>query len=123
MSIRVYAAELNFEEIISQAKLYSEYKSLPKYPAVDRDIAIVVSDEIIAAQVEEIVRNKGGKLVEEVTLFDIYRGNQIPDGYKSMAYKIKYRSDEKTLTEEDISKVHNKVLNSLFNQIGASLRQ
>ncbi len=123
VNIRVYIAELNFEEIISQAKLYTEYKPLPKYPAVDRDIAIVVSDEIIAAQVEEIVKNKGGKLVEEVTLFDIYRGNQVPEGYKSMAYKIIYRSDEKTLTEEDISKVHNKILHSLYNQIGASLRQ
>ena len=123
INIRVYVAELNFDEIVSQSKLYTEYKPLPKYPAVDRDIAIVVSDEIIAAQVDEIVRNKGGKLVEEVTLFDIYRGNQVPEGYKSMAYKIIYRSDEKTLTEEDISKVHNKILNSLFNQIGASLRQ
>ncbi len=123
VNIRVYVAELNFEEIISQARLYTEYKPLPKYPAVDRDIAIVVSDEIIAAQVEEIVKNKGGKLVEEVTLFDIYKGNQVSEGYKSMAYKIIYRSDEKTLTEEDISKVHNKILNSLYNQIGASLRQ
>ena len=99
-----------------------KYISLPKYPAVERDIAIVVSEEIAAGQVEEIIRNKGGKLIEEVNLFDIYKGSQIEEGYKSMAFSIVYRSDEKTLTDEDIAKVHNKILNSLANQVGAVLR-
>lgn len=121
--VRVYAAELNFEEIIMQSNMNIKYKSLPKYPSVARDIAIVVTEEITAGQVEEIIRNKGGKLIEEVKLFDIYRGSQIEEGYKSMAYSIVYRSDEKTLSEEDITKVHNKIVNSLVNQVGAALRQ
>lgn len=121
--VRVYAAELNFEEIILQSNLNVKYKSLPKYPSVARDIAIVVTEEITAGQVEEIIRNKGGRLIEEVRLFDIYRGSQIEEGYKSMAYSIVYRSDEKTLSEEDITKVHNKIVNSLVNQVGAALRQ
>ncbi|MEA4895362.1 MAG: phenylalanine--tRNA ligase subunit beta, partial [Oscillospiraceae bacterium] len=100
-----------------------KYKALPKYPSVERDIAIVVAEDITAGQVEEIIRNKGGKLVEDVRFFDIYRGNQIKEGYKSMAYSIVYRSDEKTLSEEDITKVHNKIVNSLVNQVGAELRQ
>ncbi|HWQ29371.1 MAG TPA: phenylalanine--tRNA ligase subunit beta [Negativicutes bacterium] len=120
--VRVYAAELNFEEIIKQSDMNIKYRILPKYPSVARDIAIVVSDEITAGQVEEIIRNKGGKLIEEVKLFDIYRGSQIQEGYKSMAYSIVYRSDEKTLSEEDITKVHNKIVNSLVNQVGAALR-
>lgn len=119
---RVYAAELNFEEIIRQSDMNIKYRSLPKYPSVARDIAIVVTEEITAGQVEEIIRNKGGKLIEEVKLFDIYRGSQIEEGYKSMAYSIVYRSDEKTLSEEDITKVHNKIVNSLVNQVGAALR-
>lgn len=121
--VRVYIAELNFEEIIRQSTLEVSYRPLPKYPSVERDIAVVVSEEITAGQVEEIIRNKGGKLIEEVKLFDIYRGSQIQEGYKSMAYSIVYRSDEKTLEEEDISKVHNKIVNSLINQVGAVLRQ
>jgi len=121
--VRVYAAELNFDEIINQTDMNIKYKSLPKFPSVARDIAIVVSEEITAGQVEEIIRNKGGKLIEDVKLFDIYRGSQIQEGYKSMAYSIVYRSDEKTLSEEDIAKVHNKILNSLVNQVGAALRQ
>jgi phenylalanyl-tRNA synthetase beta chain len=121
--VRVYIAELDFEEIIKQSTLEVSYRPLPKYPSVDRDIAVVVAEEITAGQVEEIIKNKGGKLVEEVKLFDIYRGSQIQQGYKSMAYSIIYRSDEKTLEEEDISKVHNKIINSLINQVGAALRQ
>jgi len=120
--VRVYIAELDFEEIALQANLDIKYKPLPKYPSIERDIAVVVAEEITAAQVEEIIRNKGGKLVEDVKLFDIYRGSQIEEGYKSMAYSIVYRSDEKTLTEDDITKVHNKILNSLANQVGAILR-
>lgn len=121
--IRVYVAELNFEEILNYTNLNKKYRPLPKYPSVSRDIAVVVSEEITAGQIEEIIRNKGGKLIEEVKLFDIYRGSQIEEGYKSMAYSITYRSDEKTLSEEDVSKVHNKILNSLANQVGGSLRQ
>lgn len=119
---RVYVAELNFEEIIKQSDMNIKYRALPKYPSVARDIAIVVTEEITAGQVEEIIRNKGGKLIEEVKLFDIYRGSQIEEGYKSMAYSIVYRSDEKTLSEDDITKVHNKIVNSLVNQVGAALR-
>ncbi|MDD4504171.1 MAG: phenylalanine--tRNA ligase subunit beta [Clostridiaceae bacterium] len=121
--IRVYIAELNFEEIILQSNMNIKYKSLPKYPSVARDIAIVVNEEITAGQIEAIIRNKGGRLIEEVKFFDVYRGSQIQEGYKSMAYSIVYRSDEKTLSEEDISKVHNKIVNSLVNQVGAELRQ
>ena len=121
--VRVYLTELSFEEIILQSNMDIKYRSLPKYPSVARDIAIVVTEEITAGQVEEIIRNKGGRLIEEVKLFDIYKGSQIQEGYKSMAYSIVYRSDEKTLSEEDIAKVHNKIVNSLVNQIGAELRQ
>jgi len=121
--VRVYIAEFNFEEIMAHAKLDIKYKPLPKYPSIERDIAIVVTEDITAGQVEEIIRNKGGKLVEEVELFDIYRGSQIEEGYKSMAYRIVYRSNEKTLTDDDIAKVHDKIINSLANQVGAILRK
>lgn len=121
--VRVYIAEFNFEEILRQCNMDIKYKTLPKYPSVERDIAIVVAEEITAGQAEEIIRNKGGKLIEDIKLFDIYRGSQIKEGYKSLAYSIVYRSDEKTLSEEDITKVQNKIVNSLVNQVGAELRQ
>ena len=123
LPVRAYMAELNFEELLDAANLDRKYKQLPKFPAVERDIAVVVAEEITAGQIEEIIRNKGGKLVETVKLFDIYRGSQIEKGYKSMAWSIIYRAEDKTLAEEDVSKVHNKILNSLANQVGGALRQ
>ncbi len=121
--VSVYIGELNFDEIANQSNAEIKYRQLPKYPSVSRDIAVVVNEEITAGQIEEIIRNKGGKTIEDVRLFDLYRGSQIEEGYKSIAYSITYRSEEKTLTEEDVSKVHNKILNSLANQVGAILRQ
>ncbi len=121
--VRAYVAELNFDELVAQSSPIVKYKQLPKYPSVERDIAVVVAEEITAGQIEEIIRNKGGKIVEDVRFFDVYRGSQVQEGYKSMAYKITYRSDEKTLAEEDISKVHTKILNSLASQVGGYLRQ
>ncbi len=92
LPVRAYVAELNFEELLDAADLNRKYRQLPKFPAVERDIAIVVAEEITAGQIEEIIRNKGGKLVETVKLFDIYRGSQIEKGYKSMAWSIAYLS-------------------------------
>lgn len=120
---KVYVAELDFDEIISQTDLNRKYIPLPRFPSIERDIAVIVSEEIAAGQVEEIIRNKGAKLIEKVELFDVYRGSQIEEGYKSLAFRINYRSNEKTLTDDDITKVHNRILNSLANQVGAILRQ
>ena len=121
--LSVFVGEFDFDELVLQTDLDRKYKPLPKFPSIERDIAIVVSDEISAGQIDEIIRTKGAKLVEKVELFDVYKGSQIEEGYKSLAYKIVYRSSEKTLTEKDITKAHNKILNSLANQVGAILRQ
>lgn len=121
--LSVFVGEFDFDELVLQTDLDRKYKPLPKFPSIERDIAIVVSDEISAGQIDEIIRTKGAKLVEKVELFDVYKGSQIKEGYKSLAYKIVYRSSEKTLTEKDITKAHNKILNSLANQVGAILRQ
>ena len=123
IAIKVYIAELNFDELANQSNLNRYYTPLPKFPSIERDIAVVVSEAISVGQIEEIIINKGGKLIEDLKLFDIYKGSQIEEGYKSVAFRIVYRSSEKTLTDDDIAKVHNRIVNSLSNQIGAILRQ
>ncbi len=120
---KVYLAELDFDEIATQSNLNRVYVSLPRFPSIERDIAIVVAEEITVGQIDEIIKNKGGKLIEKVELFDVYKGSQIEEGYKSLAYRIVYRSNDKTLTEEDVTKVHGRILNSLANQVGGTLRQ
>ncbi len=120
---RVYVAELDFELLLECGDTEKLYAPLPKYPAMTRDIALVVKEEVYANQIEKIIIDKGGKLLEDVKLFDIYRGKQVEEGYKSMAYSLTYRNMEKTLTEEEVTAVHSKVLKALDSELEASLRE
>ena len=117
-----YLAELNLDMLFEYSKTDKKYKALPKYPAVTRDIALLVNDEVLVQEIEETIRKAGGNLVEKVELFDIYKGAQIPEGKKSIAYAIAYRDDKKTLTDNDVNKVHDKILRSLEYKLGATLR-
>ncbi|MBQ6820035.1 MAG: phenylalanine--tRNA ligase subunit beta [Clostridium sp.] len=117
-----YLAELNLDMLFEYSKTDKKYKALPKFPAVTRDIALLVNDEVLVQEIEETIRKAGGNLVEKVELFDIYKGAQIPEGKKSIAYAIAYRDDKKTLTDNDVNKVHDKILRSLEYKLGATLR-
>ena len=117
-----YLAELNLDLLFEYAKTDKKYKALPKFPAVTRDIALLVDDEILVQEIEDTIRRAGGNLDEKVELFDIYKGAQIPEGKKSIAYAIAYRDEKKTLTDNDVNKVHDKILRSLEHKLGATLR-
>lgn len=117
-----YIAELNLDVLYNYANLEKKYKQLPKFPAVTRDIALLVDDSILVQQIEDIISRQGGSMVEKIKLFDVYKGKQIPDGKKSIAYSITYRLEHKTLTDEEVNKVHDKILKNLENNIGAQLR-
>lgn len=117
-----YLAELDLDILFNYANITKSYKPLPKFPAVTRDMALLVDDEILVQDIEDTIRRAGGNLVEKVKLFDIYKGAQIPEGKKSIAYSIAYRDDKKTLTDNDVNKVHDKILRSLEHKLGAILR-
>ncbi|MBS4537985.1 phenylalanine--tRNA ligase subunit beta [Clostridium sp. D2Q-11] len=123
MKERVYITELDLDIISFLTNLERKYSELPKYPSMTRDIAIVVDEDILVKQIEDIIKDNGGKLVEEINLFDIYQGEQIENGKKSVAYSIVYRSLEKTLTDEEVSKVHDKVVEKLTSELKAELRK
>lgn len=118
---RVYAGEIDYNIIIQLVKLDKIYKALPKYPAMTRDIAILVKDEITNGEIISIINDNGGKILESAALFDVYKGKQIEDGYKSMAYSLIFRANDRTLTDEEVSKVYDKTLLKL-EEIGAKLR-
>lgn len=122
MKERVYIAELNFELLVLFSNLERKYTPLPKYPSVTRDIAIVVDEEIMAKDIEKIIRENGKNIVESIKLFDVYKGGQIEKDKKSVAYSITYRSHERTLTDEDVSKVHDKIVEKLKENLNAALR-
>lgn len=119
---RVYIAVIDMEALIDNANLVNIYKPLPKFPAVTRDIAMLVKDEVIVKDIESVIRKKGGKLLESMSLFDVYKGSQIADGYKSVAYSITFRASDRTLVDDDVNAVMNKILDGLKNDLGAELR-
>ncbi len=117
-----YIAELDLDALYEAADTKKVYTPIPKFPAATRDIAILVDDSVLAGDIEETIRKAGGALVEKVNLFDIYKGAQIEEGKKSMAYAIVYRDLKKSLRDEDVNKVHDKILKSLEYKLGAQLR-
>jgi len=119
---RCYIAELNLDILYKYADLNNKYKALPKFPAVTRDIALIVDDEILVQDIEDVIVAKGGNILESTKLFDVYKGKQIAEGKKSIAYAIVYRRSDKTLTDDEVNKVHEKILRTLEHKLGAQLR-
>ena len=117
-----YVAELDLDALFDGSDVSKSYKPLPKFPAVTRDIALLCDDSILVQDIEDTIKRAGGNLVEKVQLFDIYKGAQIPEGKKSIAYAIAYRDEKKTLNEKDITKVHDKILKALEYKLEAVLR-
>lgn len=122
LDVPCFVAELNLDFLYESSNMDKKYKPLPKFPAVTRDIALLVEDAVLVQEIDETIRKAGGNLVEKVELFDIYKGKQIPEGKKSIAYAIAYRDENKTLKDEEVNKVHEKILRSLEYKLGATLR-
>lgn len=120
---RCYCCELAFDQVMRHADTSRLYKPLPKYPAISRDIALLVKEDVYVAEIESIIREVGGKLLESVMLFDVYRGKQVQEGKKSVAFNLTYRASDKTLTDEEVVRVHNKVLGALKEKLDAVLRE
>ena len=119
---KVYIGVLDMPEVVRFATFDRKYAGIAKYPAVTRDISMVVPKEILAGQIEEMIAQRGGKILESYELFDIYEGEQIKKGYKSMAYSIVFRAQDRTLSDEDVTAVMKKILNGLEG-MGIELRQ
>ncbi len=119
---KVYVAVLDMPEVIPFATFDRKYEGIAKYPAVSRDISMVVPRNILAGQIESMIEQRGGKILESYQLFDIYEGSQIQEGFKSVAYSITFRAKDKTLEENEITAAMKKILNGL-ESMGIELRQ
>lgn len=118
----VYVAVLDIEILAKMASFDVKYKGVAKFPAVTRDISLVMKKSILAGQVEEVIRQSGGKLLEDYHLFDIYEGSNVGADEKSLAYSIRFRAKDRTLEDKDVTKVMDKILNKL-ESLGVVLRQ
>ena len=119
---RVYVAEINLNALTENATNVGDVKGTPKFPAVQRDFAFVMKEEVAVGDVMRTMEKQAGALCEEVKLFDIYRGVPIAQGEKSVAMSITLRSADHTLTEEEITKVTNKIIGAVSNLYNAQLR-
>ncbi|MEG0291497.1 MAG: phenylalanine--tRNA ligase subunit beta [Anaerovoracaceae bacterium] len=120
---KCYCCEMLFETVIDFAKKEKAYSPLPKYPATSRDIALLVDEDVPVGHIKEVIEGNGTEILENVKLFDIYRGEQVSEGKKSVAFSLTYRHPEKTLTDDDVATLHNKVLAALNDEFGAVLRE
>lgn len=119
---KAYVAVLDMPAVIPFATFNRKYEGIAKYPAVSRDISMVVPKEILVGQIEAMIAQRGGKILESYQLFDIYEGAQIKEGFKSVAYSITFRAKDRTLEESDVSAAMKKILNGL-ESMGIELRQ
>ncbi|MGN1170619.1 MAG: phenylalanine--tRNA ligase subunit beta, partial [Lachnospiraceae bacterium] len=119
---KAYVAVLDMPEITKFATFDRKYTGIAKYPAVTRDISMVVPKEILVGEIEKMIAQRGGKILESYQLFDLYEGEQIKSGYKSVAYSIVFRALDRTLEESDITAAMKKILNGL-ESMGIELRQ
>lgn len=118
---RVYVAELDFQSLLGGAHAMRQYRPVPRHPAVSRDVALVIRADTPAARVAAAIRAAGGDLIEAVHLFDLYEGEHVRQGHRSLAYRIIYRASDRTLTDGELEPVHERVRAAL-KKLGAELR-
>jgi len=118
----VIVFEMRIDTLLAFVRQLFDYHTLPKYPSVERDIAIVIDETIPSAEIQKIIQVYPSELVEEVSLFDSYKGSHIPAGKKSLAFNIIYRSKEKTLTDEEVEDMHSRLVRHILEKTGGSLR-
>ena len=118
---KAYVAVLDMPAVLPFASFDRKYTGIAKYPAVTRDLSMVVPKNILVGEIEAMIEQRAGKILEDLTLFDVYEGAQILAGHKSVAYSITFRAKDHTLEEKEVASVMNKILNGL-KSMGIELR-
>ena len=117
-----YVFELNLEALMAAEKLPKQYLHISKYPAVTRDIALLVDEDVTNEEVVDLIYQKGGQYLKDVHLFDVYTGAKLPAGKKSLAYTLTYQADDTTLTEDQVNDAFARVEKHLQDVLNAEIR-
>jgi phenylalanyl-tRNA synthetase beta chain len=118
----ILVAELDLEALLGGIQGMHQVRGISSYPAIYQDIAVVVDEGVPAAEVESVIREAGGYLLRDVRLFDVYQGEQLGYGKKSLAYALTFQSDDKSLRDKDAAKTQNRIVKALKSKLGATLR-
>jgi len=119
---KVYLAEIALEDLLKHVNLKKRFSPLPRYPSIKRDISLLMDDSIAASSIFNVIKEVGKDLVKSVNVFDFYKGQQIEQHKKSLAYTVEYRSDEKTLKDEEVTEVHKNIQEALVKKLGVQIR-
>lgn len=117
-----YVFELSLEDLLTFEVEETRFEVIPRHPSITRDIALVADKNVIAGDIEKVITEAGGKMLKDVSVFDLYEGDRLEEGKKSVAFSLRYFDPERTLTDEDVTKVHDKVLKAVEEKVNASLR-
>ena len=123
ISKRVYLAEINVTKLTKYARESKKYVEVPKYPAVERDIAIIIDEDIEVGKIEKIITKKAKKILESMKLFDIFRNEKIGENKKSVAYSLSFRDKNKTLSDEEVNQTMDSIIKELEKELKAELRK
>ena len=119
----IYVAEIWLDKLLKYSRVNKKYEEVAKFPAVERDIAMIVNEAVEVGNIEKVIQKKAKKILEEAQLFDVYRDEKIGEGKKSVAYSLKFRSKDRTLTDEEINMTMKEIIKELENSLGAELRK
>lgn len=122
IDVKTFLADIDFNILLQLTRLDRIYAPLPKFPASTRDIALLVAKTVESGKIVATIEANGGDILESIKLFDVYEGKQIKEGHKSMAYALSFRSHEKTLTDEEVNAVYDKIQKALETEVDAELR-
>jgi phenylalanyl-tRNA synthetase beta chain len=117
-----YVFELALTDLLNAEVEDIRYSLIPRFPSITRDIALVVDENVVAGELQKAIIEAGGKLLKEVSIFDVYKGDRLPEGKKSIAFSLRYYDPERTLTDEEVTAVHEKVIQAVEQRFGATLR-
>lgn len=120
---KVYYAKIDVDKLVKYSKEDKKYVPVPKYPAVERDIAVIVDEDIEVGKIEKVITKKCKKILEEIKLFDIYRSEKLGENKKSIAFALTFRAQDKTLTDEEINGAMDTIISDLEKELNAELRK
>ena len=122
IGVELYAAELDLTRLLALAREEVSVSALPRFPAVERDLALVVGDDVSHDELTSTIRSSAGPLLEDLALFDVYRGKPVPDGHRSLAYSLTFRSPERTLADDEVATALDSIEREVAARFGARLR-
>jgi phenylalanyl-tRNA synthetase beta chain len=119
---RIFLAELDLDALMDRVREGVRYVKIPRFPGLKRDLAVIVPRSVVEADVRGLILSEGGPLLKGLDLFDVYTGEQVPEGMVSLAYNAVFQSDERTLQEDEVNDLQKKIEDSIANRLGGRLR-